>query len=479
MKAKIMLVEDDLLQRKAIAMLLENRLGFPTVQASDGREALDLLDAAPSSDIRLVILDLHMPKMGGMEVLEIIRQRYPHLPVIMLTGDQDIKTAVKAMKSGACDFLSKPPEPERLQASIHNALKLSTLEKEVSRLKRQEEGVFTFDNIVGHDHGLAGVIKIGRKAAAADIPVLLTGGTGVGKEVFARAIHGESLRVGKPFVTINCGAIPEQLVESALFGHEKGAFTGAVMKSIGRFREADGGTVFLDEIGELPLDAQVKLLRVLQQKEISPVGANHAIRVNVRIIAATNRNLEEEVAAGRFRDDLYFRLNVLQIKVPSLHDRKEDIPELARHFIERFAASESRSLKNIAPDVLEVLMRMSWPGNVRELENAIHRAMIFSEKDTLNMEDFGFMQAALVPMKDGIAYKLENCITLVDSNGHLRTLEDVERAVIEFGLKYSKNNITHTASALGVAPSTFYRKLKQFKDAENKAMISENDRRHS
>lgn len=463
MRAKILLVEDDLLQRQAMAVLLEKQLGFRTVQAADGRAALDVLgDGTSGEGIGLVILDLHMPKMGGMEVLEIIRQRYPHLPVIMLTSDQDISTAVKAMKCGACDFLSKPPEVERLQVSVHNALKLSTLEKEVSRLKRQEEGVFTFDNIIGHDSGLAEVIKIGRKAALADVPVLLTGDTGVGKEVFARSIHGESLRVGKPFVTINCGAIPEQLVESALFGHEKGAFTGAVSKSIGRFREADGGTVFLDEIGELPLDAQVKLLRVLQQKEISPVGASHSVRVNVRIIAATNRNLEEEVTKGRFRDDLYFRLNVLQIKVPSLKERSADIPELARHFIERFAASESRPLKDIAPDVLEMLARWQWPGNVRELENTIHRAMILSDKNTLDGDDFGFLKTFSAALKEGADGSSKNYIPLLDGVGHLRTLEDVERAVIEFGLKYSKNNITHAASALGVAQSTFYRKLKQF-----------------
>ena len=463
MTAKILLVDDDLLQRQAIAMLLEKRLGFPTVQAADGRAALGILDENPSGNgIRLVILDLHMPRMDGMEVLGIIRQRYPHLPVIMLTSSEDVSVAVKAMQCGACDFLNKPPEVERLQVSIHNALKLSNLEKEVSRLKRQEEGVFSFDNIIGHDTGLAEVIKIGRKAAASDVPVLLTGETGVGKEVFARAIHGESLRVGKPFVTINCGAIPEQLVESALFGHEKGAFTGAVSKSIGRFREADSGTVFLDEIGDLPLAAQVKLLRVLQEKEISPVGASHSVKVNVRIIAATNRNLEEDVAKGRFRDDLYFRLNVLQIKVPSLKERSADIPELTRHFIERFAAIESRPLKEIAPDVLEMLMHWQWPGNVRELENTIHRAMILSEKKTLDADDFVFLKTFPVALKDGADGSSKNYIPLVGGDGHLRTLEDIERDVIEFGLKYSKNNITHAASALGVAQSTFYRKLKEF-----------------
>jgi DNA-binding NtrC family response regulator len=244
------------------------------------------------SDIKLVVLDLGLPDMDGMDVLDIIKQRHPELPVIILTGSQEVTHAVAAMKAGAYDFLTKPLIKERIEVAIKNSLKTSLLEKELFRLKRQEVGAFGFDQLIGHDNGLLSVVKTGRKAASSDIPVLLTGDTGTGKEVFARAIHGESHRVGKPFIAVNCGAIPENLVEGTLFGHEKGAFTGAVTKSIGKFREAEGGTIFLDEIGDLPLDAQAKLLRVLQQKEISPIGASRTLPTNVRVISATHRNLE-------------------------------------------------------------------------------------------------------------------------------------------------------------------------------------------
>lgn len=293
----------------------------------------------------------------------------------MLTGNKDIKIAVDAMRYGAADFLTKPPEPERLRVSIHNALKLSVLEKEVTRLKRQESGTLTFDSLIGYDKGLSSVVKIGRKAAGADIPVLWAKPVSV-KKVFARAIHGEGKRVGKPFVAVNCGAIPEQLAESTLFGHEKGAFTGAISKTIGRFREAEGGTIFLDEVGDLPLNSQVKLLRVLQQKEIVPVGGSKAIPVNVRIISATNRDLEKDVQNGKFREDLIFRLNVLSVHLPPLRERQEDIPALIRHFVERFSVGEKLLLKEVSKQAMSELCGRQWAGNVRELENVIHRAIV-------------------------------------------------------------------------------------------------------
>ena len=465
MKRKILLAEDDAMQRQMIARLLDKQLEFECVQAADGRVALSILAESAPDDIRLVIMDINMPVMGGLEALESIRRKYPRLPVIMLTASHETDLVVQAMRGGAQDFLSKPPELERLRVSIENALRYSALEKEVTRLKRRDADAYSFENLVGAHSGLSEVVKVARKAAQSDIPVLLTGETGVGKEVLARAIHGESPRTGKPFVAVNCGAIPENLVESTLFGHEKGAFTGAIARAMGRFREAEGGTIFLDEIGELPLDAQVKLLRALQQKEVMPVGGAKPVNIDVRIISATNRNLETEVASGRFRGDLFFRLNVLQIRMPSLRDRRRDIPALATHFMERCAVAESLPLKNISQEALEMLSSMDWPGNIRELENIIHRAMILSEGKTLEPADFQLQSFAQRESSGpgGMAAG-SDIIRLTDGAGNLKPLADIEQEAIAFSLTHSSNNITRAASALGMSKSTFYRKLQEFKD---------------
>jgi DNA-binding NtrC family response regulator len=467
MSTKILVVEDDSVQREVLNQILRKDLGFNPVPASDARTALSILKE-DAGEIRLVILDMWLPDMSGMEVLETLTQRYPGLPVIILTGHKDITLAVRSMKAGAFDFLTKPPEKERLHSVLQNALKISMLEKEVSRLKRKEDGTTGFDNLIGYDAGLAEVVKIGRKAAASDIPVLLTGETGTGKEVFARAIHGESHRVGKPFIAVNCGALPENLVESILFGHEKGAFTGAIAKSPGKFREADGGTIFLDEVGDLPLAAQVKLLRVLQQKEISPVGATNTVHINVRIISATHRDLDADVATGRFREDLYFRLNVLSIHMPRLSDRQEDIPALTRHFIERFAAIESRPLKILDPEAEETIRRWPWSGNVRELENALHRAMVLSDNPILTLGDF--MRQAEMPPHD-ITHRpgapSAHYLSLLGSDGLPRVLAEIEMDAMEFGLTHYNGNITKAAHALGMAKSTFYRRLKALRKEDD------------
>ncbi|MEZ0224863.1 MAG: sigma-54-dependent transcriptional regulator [Alphaproteobacteria bacterium] len=462
MQTKILLVDDDALQRNMVSQLVERHLGFPVAHAGEGTAALRQLDQDKAGEIKLVLLDMHMPGMNGLEVLQAIRQHFPSLAVIMLTAGAHVDVAVQAIKAGACDFLTKPPELERLRISVHNALRMNVLEREVTRLQRQSEGTFTFDKLIGHDKGLTETVKVGKKAAASDIPVLLAGETGVGKEAFAKAIHGESHRAGKPFIAVNCGAIPEQLVESTLFGHEKGAFTGAIAKAPGKFREAEGGTIFLDEIGELPLEAQVKLLRVLQQREVSPVGAARAVPVNVRLISASNRDLSAEVAKGRFREDLYFRLNVLYIHIPPLRERREDVPELTRHFIEYFAARESRPLKNISSAALDLLMKNRWSGNVRELENTIHRAFILSEGDTLAEEDLSIAAMTLAGnSSNGNAAVPAHCLQLLRPNGHLVTMEEIEEAAMEFSLNHNNHNITEAAHALGIAKSTFYRKLQQ------------------
>ncbi len=459
MTNKFLIVEDDPTQRHMISLLAKRKLDIETVEAANGNEALSLLREDNEGEIRLVILDLHMPQMDGIEVLGIIVQQYPKLPVIMLTGTQDIDKAVKTMKLGAYDFLRKPIDTAHFEVSVRNALKMSLLEKEVTRLKRKDKGIFSFQDLIGHETGLAQVVSVGRKAAASDIPILLTGETGVGKDVFARAVHGESSRVGSPFIAINCGAIPENLVESILFGHEKGAFTGAISKSIGCFREADGGTILLDEIGDLPLNAQVKLLRVLQEKEVHPVGADKPKAVNVRIISATNHDLEQAVINGTFREDLYFRLNVLPIHIPSLRERRQDIPALIRYFMERLCVFENQILKDIPAKTMDVISSWEWQGNVRELENIVHRAMIMSEGNSLNIEDFSFPLATNFKATEKIID--DSNIPIFGVNGKMKTMDEIEQSAMQLALKHHNGNITQAAISLNIAKSTFYRKLKE------------------
>lgn len=457
MSRNILIVEDDYTQRFMLESIIKRKLKFDCHQAENGREALNILKNDISKDIKLVIMDLKMPVMNGLETLEIIRQQYSYLPVIMLSGSRDTEDVVEAMKLGATDFLNKPFEGERLKVTIENALKIKALSAEIKLLKNEKKGQFKFDNLIGYDNGLMNTVAIARKASSSDIQVLITGETGTGKEVLAKAIHGESLRAREPFIAINCGAIPSQLVESILFGHEKGAFTGAVNKSLGKFREAEGGTIFLDEIGDLPLDAQVKLLRVIQQKEVEPVGAGKTVPVNVRIISATNHNLEKAVTEGKFREDLYFRLNVLQIEIPALRERREDILLLARHFMDRFCANENRPLKSISRETDEMLMHHPWSGNVRELENTIHRAIIMNEGGILEPHDFEKIfdvRGELASTKD------EAFIYALKQHGVFKSSEDIEQELIQMALKYFNGNITKAAEAIGMAKSTFYKKLK-------------------
>ncbi|MCK6417785.1 MAG: sigma-54 dependent transcriptional regulator [Alphaproteobacteria bacterium] len=463
MEKPILIIEDDPLQLEMLARLLQRKLEMGAWTARNGREGLDVLRRDEGQSIRLVIMDLNMPVMGGLEALKIMREQAPGLPVVMLTGSKDIDDAVQAMKLGATDFLTKPFESERMIVTVRNALRIGTLTREVNRLHSEKQGVLRFNNLIGSEGGLAEMVNIGRRAAVTDIPVLIMGETGVGKEVFARALHGESGRSGKPFVALNCGAIPAQLVESTLFGHEKGSFTGATQKTAGKFREAEGGTIFLDEVGELPLDAQVKLLRVLQQAEIEPVGAARPVSVNVRVISATNRDLQELVRQGLFREDLFFRLNVLTIRLPSLRERCGDIPALAQHFIERFCARDSRPLKIVEESAVRLLQQYNWPGNVRELENALHRAMVLSDRDVLRDEDF-IAVLGKAEVNEGqvqVASNNSGALTLHDAQGLFKTMAEIEREAMQVALNAYAGNITQAAKALGIAKSTFYRKMEE------------------
>lgn len=468
-EGSILIVEDDVVAQKMLQGLLRRKLGYNALTAGHGREALTLLRADQGESIRLIILDLEMPVMGGMETLDIVRRQYPHIPVVMLTGSQDVGDAVEALKHGAVDFLTKPYDGERLVVSLKNAMKIGMLTKEVSRLKGRQGDGFSFDDLVGSHGGLLQSVQVGRKAAGSDIPVLITGKTGTGKEIFARAVHGESTRAKKPFVAVNCGAIPAQLIESTLFGHEKGAFTGAIDKAMGKFREAEGGTIFLDEVGELTLDAQVKLLRVLQQKEVEPVGGAKAVHVNVRVLSATNRDLAKEVREGRFREDLYFRLNVLHIDLPSLKKRKQDIPLLAHAFVERFCVDHNVMPKDISKEVYEMLEHYDWPGNVRELENAINRAMVVAERNVLKVEDFVMATAAATPAEQppraGMGVQM---LSLMNEDGGFKSAEQIEHEVMMRALEYYQGNITRAAKEIGMAKSTFYKKLDKINNLAGK-----------
>ena len=310
MAKTVLIVDDDPTQRRLMRAVCE-KAGYPVLQADGGETALQLLHSQQGNDIGLVMLDLRMPGLGGMETLKRAKAFREDLPVIVLTAQGGIDTVVEAMQNGAADFFVKPASPERVVVSINNALNLTTLQGEVSRLKRKREGSMAFGDLIGQSGALRHVMKLGERAAASTIPILITGESGTGKEMIARAIQGSSDRAGRPFITVNCGAIPENLVESILFGHEKGSFTGANAKHIGKFQEAHGGTIFLDEVGELPQDMQVKLLRVLQEGEVDPIGSKRPVKVDVRLISATNRDLSEEVKQGHFREDLFYRLKRL------------------------------------------------------------------------------------------------------------------------------------------------------------------------
>ncbi len=472
MAKTILIVDDDPTQRRLIQAAVE-RSGFSTLQAESGDKALSIVERQGHSNVHVILLDLVMPGLSGMEALKELTRMQPDIPVIVLTGKGSIDTVVESMQSGARDFVVKPASPERIIVSIRNALEINTLVSEVTRLKKTSEGGLKFSDLIGNATSMRSVIAMGERGARANIPILITGESGVGKEVVARAIQGASDRASNPFITVNCGAIPENLVESILFGHEKGSFTGANTKHMGKFQEASNGTLFLDEIGELPLDMQVKLLRVLQEGEVDPIGSKRPVKVDVRIISATNRDLAETVKNGTFREDLYYRLNVFPIQVPALRERREDIPALLEHFIKRFNAQERLNVSGADQDTLELLKGFEWPGNVRQLENAIFRAMILSDGDRLTPQDFpqisGLTPTLKAPASDPVSslspensnMAEESLVSIMDRDGHLRTLEEIERDLIEFAIENYSGHMSEVARRLGIGRSTLYRKVRE------------------
>ncbi|HUZ13296.1 MAG TPA: sigma-54 dependent transcriptional regulator [Caulobacteraceae bacterium] len=472
MTKTILVVDDDPTQRRLIQAVLE-REGLRVVHAESGRAALEQLGSRAPAD--LVLLDLVMPQMSGQETLAEIRASGFSQPVIVVTGAGGIDTVVGAMRAGACDFLVKPASPERIIVSIGNALSIGAMRAEADRLKKQAGGRTTFDDLIGAGPAMQRVKHLGERAARSSIPVLITGASGAGKELIARAIHGASERAGRPFVAVNCGAIPENLVESILFGHERGSFTGAHEKHLGKFQEASGGTLFLDEVGELPLDMQVKLLRALQESEIDPIGAKRAVKVDARILSATNRDLSQAVAEGRFREDLFYRLNVFPIETPTLRERREDVPALVEAFIGRFNLEEGRRVAGASGETLAMLASFDWPGNVRQLENAVYRAIILADAPYLQPHDFpaiSGLQApppaaapsgAAPPSAAELAAGLPTTapVRILDERGHLRTLEDIERDLIQLAIEIYAGHMSEVARRLGIGRSTLYRKVRE------------------
>src|ERR1700754_1058394 len=387
MAASILIADDDAVARRLVENMVQ-KCGYEAVVADSGDAAIAILTGADQPAIDAVVLDLVMPGLDGMGVLAKIREAGLNIPVIVQTAHGGIDNVVSAMRAGAHDFVVKPVGIERLQVSLRNALNASALKGELQRIRHSREGKLTFADIITRSEAMADVLRTAQKAAGSTIPVLIEGESGVGKELFARAIHGSGERAAKPFVAVNCGAIPDNLVESILFGHEKGAFTGATERHAGKFVEASGGTLFLDEVSELPLTAQVKLLRALQEGTVEAVGARKPVKVDVRIISATNRRLLDRVKSGHFREDLFYRLHVLPLTVPPLRSRDEDIPHLVRHFLARVSAEENRHITGVSGEAMAHLSQLDWPGNIRQLENAVYRAVVMSEGDQLGLADF-------------------------------------------------------------------------------------------
>jgi len=488
MPETILIVDDDPVQRRLIESMAR-RFGYDAVAVEGGDAALKLLLAGNGPRVDAVVLDLVMPDLDGLGVLAEMREAGVNVPVIVQTAHGGIDNVISAMRAGAVDFVVKPVGAERLQVSLCNALATSALETEVQRFKRSREGTLSFKDIITRSPRMQAVLKTAEKAAASAIPVLIEGESGVGKELIARAIHGSGERRSRPFVAVNCGAIPDNLVESTLFGHEKGAFTGATERHAGKFVEASGGTLFLDEVGELPLAAQVKLLRALQENEVDPVGGRKSVKVDVRVVSASNRNLIAAVKEGRFREDLFYRLHVFPITVPPLRERPEDIPDLVRHFLVRFNAEEGKRIRMVAADAMALLARCPWPGNVRQLENAIFRAVVLADGDEIGVDEFPQLavQAVKAPPTEPAAspepgaeapLMLEPAapaaptgtvapslqpqgpaLALLGTAGEVRPLADIEADVIRFAISHYRGQMSEVARKLQIGRSTLYRKL--------------------
>lgn len=448
MKPKILIVDDDSAHRKMLEAVLSAQ-GYEIRQAEDGQTAIT---AVEKRFYDLILMDVRMTLVGGIEALKRIKEISPGIPVIIMTAYASVSTSVEALKSGAYDYLTKPLDIDELKILINKALRHQQLEKENIYLREQLKDRFDFSKIIGQSSAMRKLLETIAIVAPTEATVLITGESGTGKELIANAIHLNSPRREKPLIKVNCAALPEALLESELFGHEKGAFTGALTRRQGRFQLAHKGSIFLDEIAEMAPSTQAKILRVLQEREFEPVGSSNTVRIDTRVIVATNKNLKEEIQEGHFREDLFYRINVVTLSVPPLRERREDIPLLADFFLKQYAVKNRRLIKGFTPRATDLLMRYDWPGNVRELENMVERSVIMVRGDMITPDEFPDTLRALDPEL------LKSEIDLTPG----RSLKDVEKEMILMTLKDTEGNRTHAAKILGISRRTLQLKLKEY-----------------
>ncbi len=449
-KPNVLVVEDEELMRSILRQLLENE-GFRVLTADSAENALEIF---AGNDVAVTLTDIKMAGMDGLELLDQVKTIDEEASVIIMTAYSSVDSAIAALRKGAYDYVTKPFVNEDLLQTVRNAIRTKELFSENRNLRRELSKHYSFSEIIGTSDALQTVFRVVEKVADTTASVLIEGESGTGKELIARAIHYKSQRAAKPFLAVNCGALPENILESELFGHTKGAFTGATGDKKGLFRSADGGTLMLDEIGEMPLALQVKLLRALQEHEVTPVGSSVPVKFDARIIAATNKNLETEVAENRFREDLFYRLNVIEINLPPLRTRQTDIPLLAKHFAAKFAKQQNTTEKIISREAMSALLNYEWRGNVRELENAIERAFILSD-DEIELEN--------LPPK--IKFGAANNYEMRDPEGLRPTLEEMERRYIREIMTTVSDDKAAAAEILGIDLSTLYRKLKRYEES--------------
>ncbi|MDD4873758.1 MAG: sigma-54 dependent transcriptional regulator [Dehalococcoidales bacterium] len=446
-KTKIILVDDEEIIRRSFFDWLDD-IGYSVFMAGNGVEALQIIkDEKPN----IAIVDLIMPGMAGVDVLKRAKEICPGIEVIIMTAYGSIPTAINAMREGAFDYIEKPFCPEKAEILIEKIIEHQRIVEENTLLHHKLNERYSFENIIYKSSKMQGVIELVKVVAKSNATVLITGESGTGKELVARAIHNHSYRHDKLFVAISCAALPESILESELFGHEKGSFTGAHIQRKGKFEIANNGTLFMDEIGDMSASIQVHLLRVLEEKEFTRVGGNELVKVDVRLVSATNKDMKEAIAKGKFREDLYYRLNVVNIELPPLRNRKEDIPLLTRYFLKRFAIENRKEIVDFSPEAVDHLLKYEWPGNVRELENVIERAVILAKNNIINLDD--------LPQKT---------ILLTDKTYSEESIKDVEKKHISNVLEESGWNYTKAAGILGISRVTLYNKIKAYKIAVNK-----------
>ena len=449
-QAKLLIVDDDHAHRTMLATLLGG-WGYTPHEADDGSTAVEAVRESPFD---LVLMDIRMLKVSGLEALVQIKEFNPAIPIIIMTAFSSVETAVEALKAGAYDYLTKPLDFDKLKVTLDRALEHTRLREENRLLKASLGERFDRQNIIGRSPAMESLMETVAQVAGSEATVLITGGSGTGKELIAGAIHFNSPRKEGPFIRINCAAVTETLLESELFGHEKGAFTGAERRKEGCFVQASGGSLFLDEVSEMPLTMQVKLLRVLQEREVTRVGGETVIKVDVRLLVATNKDLAVQIQNGAFREDLYYRLNVVNLDMPPLRARREDIPLLATHFLEHFNAKNHKQIRGLTPQAMDTLIRYNWPGNVRELMNAVERAVVLTQADMLDVADFRIMADTLDSpsgelLPDATAY-------------HDLRLEEVEKMTILNMLERTQGNKSEAARRLGITRKTLHKKLKKY-----------------